>query len=84
MRVPMFMYLMVNAVTNVFALSRLFASPVIWSALSYAGALLFFLSDCSLFLLRYGKGKRCFFKSGFFVMLTYISAVLLIALGLTH
>ncbi len=84
MRVPMFMYLMVNGVTNVFALSRLFASPGIWSALSYAGALLFFLSDCILFLLRYEKGRPRLFKSGFFVMLTYISAVLLIALGLTH
>ena len=82
MRIPMFMYLLCNAVTNLFALARMTGSFGIWSVLSYVGALLFFLSDCILFLLRYDTERTCFFKSGFFVMLTYISAVLLITLGL--
>ncbi len=82
MQIPMFLYLLCNAVTNLFALARLIGDPGVWSAVSYVGAILFFLSDCALFLLRYDKGKKSFFKSDFFVMLTYISGVLLIALGL--
>ena len=78
----MLLYLLCNAVTNLFALTRLIESPGVWTAVSFVGALLFFLSDCALFLLRYESGRESFFKSGFFVMLTYISGVLLIALGL--
>ena len=82
MQIPMLLYLLCNAVTNLFALTRLIESPGVWTAVSFVGALLFFLSDCALFLLRYESGRESFFKSGFFVMLTYISGVLLIALGL--
>ena len=82
MQIPMLLYLLANSVMNVFALVRLFVSPGVWSALSFTGAILFFLSDCALFLLRYDAGRKRFYMSGFFVMLTYISGVLLIALGL--
>ena len=82
MRIPMFLYLLCNAATNLFALARMTGAFGIWSVLSYAGALLFFLSDCILFLLRYDTERTCFFKSGFFVMLTYATGVLLITLGL--
>ena len=82
MFVPMLLYLFCNSATNVFALTRLTVSPGSGSALSYAGAVLFFLSDCALFLLRYGDEKKSFYKTDFFVMLTYISGVCLITLGL--
>ena len=82
MKIPMFMYLLCNSATNLFALARMISSFGVWSVLSFAGALLFFLSDCALFLLRYDNEKKSFFKTDFFVMLTYISGVLLIALGL--
>lgn len=81
--IPMTLYLAANAAMNVFALSRLFAEPSVWSGLSYVGALLFFLSDCILFLLRYDDGERKrFYKNDFCVMFTYITGVLLIAVGL--
>ena len=82
MFLPMLLYLLCNSTTNVFALTRLTVTPGVTAALSYAGAVLFFLSDCSLFLLRYGNEKKRFYKTDFFVMLTYISGVLLITLGL--
>ncbi len=82
MFVPMLLYLLCNSATNVFALTRLTVSPGVGSALSYAGAVLFFLSDCALFLMRYGDEKKRFYKTDFFVMLTYICGVSLITLGL--
>lgn len=83
MRIPMLLYLLCNAVTNLFALSYLIQYPGLRSAVSYAGAALFFLSDCALFLMRSDTGKKSFFKTDCFVMLTYISGVLLITLGLS-
>lgn len=82
MRIPMLLYLLANAAMNVFALTRLIRSPGVWTACSFAGAVLFFVSDCALFLLRCDPGRARFFKNDFFVMLTYISGVLLITLGL--
>lgn len=82
MRVPTLLYLLANAAMNLFALTRALQSPGVWQAVSFAGAALFFLSDCSLFLRNWDRGKKRFFKTDFFVMLTYISGVLLIALGL--
>ena len=83
-RVPMLLYLLCNSVTGLFALTLLAESPGPWTALAFAGAALFFTSDCALFLLRYGGGRPRFYKTDLFVMSTYISAVLLIALGATH
>lgn len=83
MLIPMFLYLLCNLATNLFALAWLVASPGIWQATAYAGAAMFFISDCALFLLRFEKERERFFKTNFFVMLTYISGVLLITLGLT-
>lgn len=82
LRIPLLLYLICNSVTNLFALARLIAGPGLWTALSFAGALLFFLSDCSLFLMQYDTGKKRFFKTYVFVMLTYTSAVCLITVGL--
>ena len=82
MFLPMLLYLLCNSATNVFALTRLTVTPCAASALSYSGAVLFFLSDCALFLMRYGNEKKRFYKTDFFVMLTYICGVSLITLGL--
>ena len=83
MRAPMLLYLLCNGAMNVFALTRLMESPSVWRAVSYVGAILFFLSDCALCLGRFGKPGKRFYKSNFFIMLTYISGVFLITLGLS-
>ena len=82
MQLPMLLYLVANAVTNLFALAFLFAAPDAWRAAAYCGALLFFLSDCVLYLTRYDPEPKRFYKSGFFIMLTYTSGVILIVAGL--
>ncbi len=84
MQIQMLLYLFCNAATNLFALSRLCTSPGVWTAQSYVGAVMFFLSDLALFLQRYDSGRRRPFMSDTFVMITYISAVLLITLGFAH
>ena len=78
----LFLYLMSNALTNIFALVLMVNSFGIWHLLSYIGAILFFLSDCALFLLTYVPEKPRFYKSDLFVMSTYIPAILLITIGL--
>ena len=82
MKVPILLYLLCNATMNCFALSRAAAAPALPAVLAYVGALLFFLSDCLLFLVRYDTGKKQFFKSDFWVMFTYVTGVLLITVGL--
>lgn len=96
MIIPMLLYLLCNGIMNAFALLCLIRSPAVGMrvpsadeirqtvccALSYAGAVLFFLSDCALFLMRYGGDKKRFYKTDFFVMLTYISGTFLITAGL--
>ena len=80
MRPPMLLYLCANSFMNVFAALNLITSPSVSSAVSYSGAVFFFISDCTLFIVRnYKGGKR--FKSFFFCMLTYILGVFLITLG---
>ena len=83
MRAPMILYLVCNGTTNIFALTRLVRAPGLWSALSYVGAILFFLSDCALCLARFGPSGKRFYKSNFFIMLTYIAGVCFITLGLS-
>ena len=80
---PMFLYLLSNAATNLLALAWFVQSPGLWSAAAFAGAVLFFLSDCALYLMRFEPGRKRFFKTNFFVMLTYVVATLLLTLALT-
>ena len=49
---------------------------------AYIGAVLFFVSDCSLFLVRYYKPRKIVYKDHFTVMLTYILGELLITQGI--
>lgn len=84
MRIPFLLYLLCNGGTNVFALVRFMEEPGLWTALSFSGAVMFFLSDCALLLMRSDTGKKRFYKTDFFVMLTYIAAVLLITVGIVR
>lgn len=78
--IPMFFYLLLNGGMNCFALYRLFAAPSLGTILTAVGAVLFFISDCTLFFVRFNKD--CRIKSHFPVMLTYSVGEFLIVLGL--
>ena len=82
MRVPMFLYLAANSTMNVFAFMLLLSSPCAGTAMAYAGAVLFFASDCILFLSRYYKKADRIPKRGFLIMLTYIAGEALITFGM--
>lgn len=82
MLAPMYVYLLSNSTMNVFALMQLLSAKSAGAAVAFAGAVLFFISDCTLFLVRYHKNKKLIFKDHFTVMLTYIAGELLIAHGM--
>jgi len=84
--VPMFVYLITNGCMNCFAIYRgiyaLTTQPFInciGPLIAVFGALLFFVSDTSLYFVRFNKDSKM--KSHFLVMLTYSLAELLIILG---
>ena len=77
---PMFFYLLINGSMNCFALYRMLSLPCLATAITFAGATLFFISDSTLFYVRFSK--KSFFKTHFVVMLTYIFAEYLIGLGM--
>ena len=79
---PMYMYLLANSTMNLFALMRLFTLGSFGSAVAYVGAVLFFISDCTLFLVRYYRNKDLIFKRHFTVMLTYLAGEMFIVLGI--
>lgn len=79
---PMFFYLMTNGAMNVFAWFRLLSGScsLISGLVTGIGALLFFISDSSLFFVRFDKNSPV--KSHFLVMLTYSIGEFMIVLGL--
>ena len=77
---PMYIYLMANSCMNVFALMQLMSNTGASGIVAYIGAVLFFASDCTLFMVRYYKDG--YFKSHFWVMLTYILGELMITQGM--
>ena len=79
---PMYLYLLFNSTMNLFALMRLFTLHSAGSIVAYVGAVLFFISDCTLFLVRYYRDKNLIFKRHFTVMLTYLAGEMLIVLGI--
>lgn len=80
---PMYIYLLANATMNTFALMQLITHRSPGSIVAYIGALLFFVSDCTLFLVRYyKKNENLIFHKHFTVMLTYLAGELLIVLGM--
>ncbi len=82
MLLPLLIYLLCNTATSIFALCLVTESFSIWHLISFLGAVLFFVSDCALFLLQFDSGKHKFFETDLFVMSTYISGLFMIAIGL--
>lgn len=79
---PMGLYLLTNSVMNLLALTRMFTLQTSGGVVAYLGAVLFFVSDCTLFLVRYYRNPDVVFKKHFTVMLTYLAGELLITLGI--
>ena len=79
---PMYFYLICNSTMNVFAFMQLLSRRSPGAAAAYLGALLFYASDCCLFLVRYGKKPEIIFKKHFTVMLTYLLGEALIVVGM--
>lgn len=77
---PMFFYLLINGAMNCFAIFRCVSVPCAATLITAIGAALFFISDSSLFFVRFNKESRL--KTHFLVMLTYSIGELLIVLGL--
>lgn len=76
----LYLYLCFNAANNIFALLRLVSSPSLMTALTFCGTVLFFVSDCLLYIeCFYGKQKFNPFAP---VMATYILGETLIAIGM--
>ena len=78
--IPMLLYLMINGFMNCFAWFRSMSSAGPAAIITAVGALLFFVSDSSLFFVRFNKDSRL--KTHFLVMLTYSIGEFLIVLGL--
>ena len=77
---PMFFYLLINGAMNCFAIFRCVSFTSAATIITAIGAALFFISDSSLFFVRFNKESRL--KTHFLVMLTYSIGEFLIVLGL--
>ena len=77
---PMFFYLLINGTMNCFAIFRCVSLSSAAGLVTAVGAVLFFISDSSLFFVRFNKESRL--KTHFLVMLTYSLGEFLIVLGL--
>lgn len=81
MAFPMYFYLLANSVMNTFAFLQLLSQRSPGALTAYLGALFFYVSDCTLFLVRYHKRKNLIFHRHFTVMLTYLLGEALITVG---
>ena len=79
---PMYFYLLMNSMMNLFALMQLFSRPSAGTVTALAGAVLFYISDCCLFLVRYHRRQDLIFKKHFTVMATYLLGEFLITQGM--
>ena len=77
---PMYLYLVINGLMNCFAWFRSMCTTGMASVITAIGGLLFFISDSSLFFVRFHKNSPL--KTHFLVMLTYSLGEFLIVLGL--
>ena len=77
---PMLLYLLINGTMNCFAIFRCVSLPTAATLTTAIGAALFFVSDSSLFFVRFKKDSRL--KTHFLVMLTYSIGEFLIVCGL--
>lgn len=78
---PMYLYLIINGLMNCFAIFRSITLGKTAGIITVIGAILFFISDSSLFFVRFKPDSKL--KTHFLVMLTYSIGELLIVLGLT-
>lgn len=81
MIVPLYIYLLCNSAMNIFSLMQLMCLRSPASVIAYIGAVMFFISDCSLYLVRYHGNRNIIFKRHFTVMLTYVLGEFLITQG---
>ena len=77
---PMLLYLLINGGMNCFAWFRSMSTVGPAAVITAIGALLFYVSDTSLFFVRFNKESRL--QTHFLVMLTYSIGEFLIVLGL--
>ena len=77
---PMYLYLLINGAMNCFAWFRAYSMPGTAGIITTVGALLFYISDSSLFFVRFKKNS--ILKTHFLVMFTYAIGELLIVIGL--
>ena len=77
---PMLLYLLINGAMNCFAIFRNISLSSLPGIVTAIGAALFFVSDSSLFFVRFHKNSAL--KTHFLVMLTYSIGEFLIILGL--
>jgi uncharacterized membrane protein YhhN len=82
MLAPMWLYLLTNSAMNTAALIQYLTLRSRAAGIAYAGALLFYISDCLLFLVRYHKNKDLVPKRHFFVMFCYLAGEFLITRGM--
>lgn len=82
MAVSMWLYLLTNSSMNLFALMQLLTDRQPGEIAAFAGALLFFFSDCILFLVRFHRNPALVPRRHFPVMLCYLSGEFLITLGM--
>ena len=82
MVVPMYLYLIANSTMNIFAFMQLLTNWGAAALIADIGAVMFFTSDCTLFLVRYHEKKDIIFKRHFTVMLTYLLGEALITVGI--
>lgn len=78
--IPMGLYLLINGTMNSFAIFRFASNINIGTILTLVGAILFFISDTTLYFVRFKKDSKL--KTHFLVMLTYTLAEFLIVEGL--
>lgn len=78
----MYLYLVANGTMNVFAIMQLMSHPCAATIIAYIGALLFYFSDCTLFLVRYSEHPDKVFKKHFTVMFLYVVGEFMITQGL--
>ena len=82
MILPMYFYLICNSTMNIFALMQYLSLRSAGALTAWCGALLFFVSDCTLFLVRYYRKPEIIFRKHFTVMLTYLLGEYLIVAGI--
>ena len=80
--IPMIFYLVMNSTMNIFALLQLMSLRNTGAWIAYIGAVSFFISDCTLYLVRYHSNKDLIFRKHFTVMLTYLLGEALITIGI--